>query len=347
MRLPLVLGLSLFLLLPALNSTHTILNGPDYTALVEWTKYWTMIALAGIAEIAVLKQVPKIAFLFLILIVCLQLNGRVSIALKCIFLTWLLLPVHYNGSRVIFDLVFTPVHDTVLQLASETKYLVLSVLVSGLDDILQPLVTSTLTSAESGLQMAKLTLLQCEAAITPPLKCAGAVIINSPNLLVTSITNTSNNILDLVNIFSIFINEIFSSCFGTTTDFFNCLLDYIVSFLHLLASVTYSIFEEILILFEDPINEIKRHSLRALSVCQYLTSKVTEYYEYNKHFPLLFSDIFKSIKKIFISKAMKIVQKIFRVLDHFTQVFRFEVLPVARQFFSNVEFFSKASLNGT
>ena len=34
MRLPLVLGLSLFLLLPALNSTHTILNGPDYTALV-------------------------------------------------------------------------------------------------------------------------------------------------------------------------------------------------------------------------------------------------------------------------------------------------------------------------
>ena len=57
MRLGLVLGLSMFLLTPALLSTHTILSGPDYTASVEWTKYWTIAALAGITEIAVLKKV--------------------------------------------------------------------------------------------------------------------------------------------------------------------------------------------------------------------------------------------------------------------------------------------------
>ena len=59
-----MLGLSLFLLGPALLSTHTILTGPeytalgpDYTALVEWTKYWIIAALAGLTEIAVLKKV--------------------------------------------------------------------------------------------------------------------------------------------------------------------------------------------------------------------------------------------------------------------------------------------------
>ena len=57
MRLGLALGLSMFLLTPALLSTHTILSGPDYTASVEWTKYWTIAALAGITEIAVLKKV--------------------------------------------------------------------------------------------------------------------------------------------------------------------------------------------------------------------------------------------------------------------------------------------------
>ena len=57
MRLGLALGLSVFLLAPALLSTHTILSGPDYTALVEWTKFWTIAALAGITEIAVLKKV--------------------------------------------------------------------------------------------------------------------------------------------------------------------------------------------------------------------------------------------------------------------------------------------------
>ena len=70
MRLSLVLGLGLFLLAPALLSTHTILTGPDYTALVEWTKYWTIAALAGLTEIAVLKKVfrkviiPSIPFDF-------------------------------------------------------------------------------------------------------------------------------------------------------------------------------------------------------------------------------------------------------------------------------------------
>ena len=57
MRPSLVLGLSLFLLAPALLSTHTILTGPDYAALVEWTKYWTVAALAGLTEIVVLKKV--------------------------------------------------------------------------------------------------------------------------------------------------------------------------------------------------------------------------------------------------------------------------------------------------
>ena len=56
MRLSLLLGLAC-LLAPALLSAQAILTGPDYTALVEWTKYWTVAALAGLAEIAVLKQV--------------------------------------------------------------------------------------------------------------------------------------------------------------------------------------------------------------------------------------------------------------------------------------------------
>ena len=64
MRLSLVLGLCLFLLAPALISTHTILTGPDYTALVEWTKYWTIAALAGVLEIAVLKKVRERLYLF-------------------------------------------------------------------------------------------------------------------------------------------------------------------------------------------------------------------------------------------------------------------------------------------
>ena len=60
-----------------------------------------------------------------------------------------------------FDLVLAPVHGTLLQLASDAQGLARSCLVSVLDDVLQPLVTSALTTAETGLQLGWVTILQC------------------------------------------------------------------------------------------------------------------------------------------------------------------------------------------
>ena len=230
--------------------------------------------------------------------------------------------------------MLAPVHDTVLQLCSDTKDLALSGLAACLDDILQPLVTSALNTAEAGLKLAQLTFLQVQGVVTPPLSCAGAILLNSPGLLMTSITDTGNSVLDIINILSLSIYDILKS-----------LLSYSNNFLNLLASVAYSIFEEVLVLFEDPINVLKRYSLTAVTSYQYLTTKVTEYYQYNKRNPIFFSDIFKGIRKIVIPEALTILEKIYTVLEKFTQVLSLEVSTVAKQFFSNVKYLSGVSFN--
>ena len=263
-----------------------------------------------------------------------QFNGRVSIALKSLFLAWLLLPIAQNGSSVLFDLVLAPVHDTVLQLSSDTKDLALSGLAACLDDILQPLVTWTLNTAEAGLRLVQLAILQGRGVVTPPLSCAGAILLNSPGLLLTSIADTGNSMLDLINILSLYIY-----------DFLNSLLSYSNNCLHLLASVAYSIFEEVLVLFEDPINVIIRYSWTAVSSYQYLTTKVTEYYQYNKRNPIFFSDLFKGIRNIVIQEALTIQEKIYTVLEKFTQVLSLKVLTVAEHFFSDVNNLSRVSFN--
>ena len=255
-------------------------------------------------------------------------------ALKGLFLAWLLLPIQPNGSSVIFDLVLAPVHGTVLQLASDARGLARSCLVSVLDDILQPLVTSTLATAEAGLQLAQLTILQWREVITPPLSCAGVMVLNSPGLLVTSITDTGNDVLDIINIVILYIDDIFKSLVG-----------YGNNVLHLLTSVIYSILEETLVLFEDPINVIKRYSSTVMSCCQYFATKIEEYYQYNERNPLFFSNIFKITKKFVISEALIIFEKVYTVFENFTQALSLKVLPVARQFVSNVKYFSKVSFN--
>ena len=267
-----------------------------------------------------------------------QFNGRVSIALKSLFLAWLLLPVHINGSSVMFDLVLSPLHRTATvtgtQLASDIKDLARAGLVSLLDDILQPAVTSTLSTAEAGLKLAQLTVLQCREVITPPLSCAGTLVLNSPSLLITAATDMGNNVLDLINILSLY-----------SYDVVNSILSYSNTFVHLLSSLLYSIFEEFIVLFEDPINVTKRYSLAAISSCQYLATKITEYYQYNEKNPLLFSEIFKGIKKIVTSEVLRILKNIYIVFDRFTQVLRLKVLPVATQFNSNCKYFSEVSFN--
>ena len=230
--------------------------------------------------------------------------------------------------------MLAPVHDTVLQLCSDTKDLALSGLAACLDDILQPLVTSALNTAEAGLRLTQLAILQVREVITPPLSCAGAIVLNCPGLLMTSITDTGNSILDIINILSLSIYDILNSLFS-----------YSNNFLHLLASVAYSIFEEVLVLFEDPINVIKRYSLTAVSSYQYLTSKVTEYYQYNNRNPIFFSDIFIGIRKIVTSEALPILEKIYTILEKFTQVLRLQVFSVAEQMFFNVEYLLKVSFN--
>ena len=226
-----------------------------------------------------------------------------------------------------FDLVLAPVHGTVLQLASDARGLARSCLVSVLDDILQPLVTSALATAEAGLQLARLT-------ITPPLSCAGAIVLNSPGLMVTSLTDTGNDVLDIINIVILYIDDIFNSLVG-----------YSNNVLNLLTSVIYSILKETLVLFEDPINVIKRYSSTVISCCQYFATNLGEYYQYNERNPLFFSNIFKVMKKIVISDTLTIFKKVNTVLENVTQALSLKVLPVAGQFVSNVKYFSKVFFN--
>ena len=263
-----------------------------------------------------------------------QFNGRASIALKGLFLAWLLLPIPLAGSSVIFDLILAPVHGTFLQLASDAQGLARSCLVSVLDDVLQPLVTSALTTAEAGLQLGWVTILQCREVITPPLSCAGALVLNSPSLLLTSITDTVNSVLNIIDIVSLYIYDIFNS-----------LVSYGNNFLHLLASVTYSIIEETLVLFEDPVNVIKRYSTTVISSCQYFATKAADYYHYNERNPLFFSDIFRGRKEILFSGVLTISKKVYTILVNSTRALNLKVLPVAGQLVSNVKYFSKVSFN--
>lgn len=64
MRLPQLLmlcGVTLFVIYPAAWSSHNIIAGHVYGShvdgVIHWCKYWTLLALAALAEIIVLKKV--------------------------------------------------------------------------------------------------------------------------------------------------------------------------------------------------------------------------------------------------------------------------------------------------
>ena len=64
MRLPQLLmlcGVTLFVIYPAALSSHNIIAGHVYGShvdgVIRWCKYWTLLALAALAEIIVLKRV--------------------------------------------------------------------------------------------------------------------------------------------------------------------------------------------------------------------------------------------------------------------------------------------------
>ena len=62
MRVSLILllfGLSLFVIYPAVRSSHCIITGAGLVTgpVVEWCKYWILLATAALAEFAILYQV--------------------------------------------------------------------------------------------------------------------------------------------------------------------------------------------------------------------------------------------------------------------------------------------------
>ena len=115
-------GVTLFVILPTILSSHCIIT---YGPVTEWCKYWTVLALAALVELAFLNKARFITWIDdgLILI---QVDGLPAETLKFLFLVWLVAPLNQNGTSVIFDNIVAPSHGLVTQGCINIKYSLIS-----------------------------------------------------------------------------------------------------------------------------------------------------------------------------------------------------------------------------
>lgn len=303
-------------------------------------------------------------------------------AAKVVVLVWLLAPGPYSGSRLLFSHLLAPLHTKVASsaplLASKVvSYLdTVSCLLCVLTDLLRPLADtstavrviviiylgiSTLSIISKISTQVVATLHTAHHALAPPLTCATAMfthaVTSAPGHLAAGLAELpggyeifSRSLFYFLNVFADYVMAAISVIWATLCNITNIGLSYtseicsiITDGISLMISAIGAIISFLVTVLGEPFACVRSCGLALGSLCHYLSDTVISYYEYNQHFPLLFSDVFKDIK---ITTWSTVSKTVYNVANYLDDAFAENLVPILNQLITAAHNCWKVSQDG-
>ena len=203
------------------------------------------------------------------------------------------------------------------------------------------------------------TLHTAHHALAPPLTCATAMfahaVTSAPGHLAAGLAELPGTkyFLKIPTHYFIFAEYVMAAInviWATLCNVTNIGLSYtseicsiITSGISLVISAIGAIISFLVTILGEPITCVRSCGLALGSLCHHLTDTIISYYEYNQHFPLLFSDVFKDFK---ITTWSIVTKTVYNVASYLEDAVAENIIPILNQVVTTAHSCWKASEDG-
>ena len=142
------------------------------------------------------------------------------------------------------------------------------------------------------------------------------------------------------------INVIWDTLYNVTNiglSYTSEIFSIITSGISLVISAIGAIISFLVTILGEPITCVRSCCLALGTLCHHLTDTIISYYEYNQHFPLLFSDVFKEFK---ITTWSIVTKTVYNVASYLEDAVAENIIPILNQVVTTAHSCWKASEDG-